>query len=214
MLFRKNGDSWSEPKNLGPSINTPYQEMTPFLAPDGKTLFFASNGYEGFGSRDIYVSVRLDDSWRHWSNPKNLGATVNSEGTELSYYLPNEGEYAYLSSTQNSDGLGDLVKVRIREDPTDMLTTADTALAIPVVEEPEPTVAAADTIEEPAPRAAVVRVQGRVANKSSQEPIAADLTFRSQKKDTTQVIRAQAEADGPLHRRATRRRRLCPHCGG
>ena len=198
VLFRQGDGSWTEPKNLGRSINTPYQEMTPFLAPDGKTLFFASNGYEGFGSRDIYVSVRLDDSWKNWSNPKNLGAAVNSEGTELSYYVPDQSEYAYLSSTQNSDGLGDLVKVRISEEQTEQLAEVDTTLAIPVVEEPkpEPTVAAADTIEEPAPTIARVEVRGTVANKSSLKSMAAEITFRSQKKDTTQVIRVSAGSDG------------------
>ena len=58
--------SWQEPKNLGPQINTPLQELTPFLAPDNKTLFFSSNGLPGFGSRDIFVSERLDDSWNNW----------------------------------------------------------------------------------------------------------------------------------------------------
>ena len=197
VLFRRGDGSWTEPKNLGRSINTPYQEMTPFLAPDGKTLFFASNGYEGFGSRDIYVSVRLDDSWKRWSNPKNLGAAVNSEGTELSYYLPVESDYAYLSSTQNSDGLGDLVKVRVSDEQTDVLTEADTTLALPVTEEPEPAVAAADTVSEaPAPTVAMVQVEGTVASKSSQEPVAAEIIFRSQKKDTTQVIRASTSPDG------------------
>ncbi len=137
VLFRQ-GDGWTEPRNLGPTINTPYQEMTPFLAPDGKTLYFASNGYEGFGSRDIYVSVRLDDTWKNWSNPKNLGPTVNSEGTELSYYVPEESDYAYLSTTQNSDGLGDLVRVRISAEQTEQLATMDTTIAVPVVLAPEP----------------------------------------------------------------------------
>ena len=145
VLFRQ-GDGWTEPRNLGPTINTPYQEMTPFLAPDGKTLYFASNGYEGFGSRDIYVSVRLDDTWKNWSNPKNLGPTVNSEGTELSYYVPEESDYAYLSTTQNSDGLGDLVRVRISAEQTEQLATVDTTIAVPVVLAPEPEPEPADMV--------------------------------------------------------------------
>ena len=197
VLFRQSDGSWTEPRNLGRSINTPYQEMTPFLAPDGKTLFFASNGYEGFGSRDIYVSVRLDDSWKNWSNPKNLGATVNSEGTELSYHVPEDSEYAYLTSTQNSDGLGDVVRVRIDEAQTDMLAEADTTLALPVIEEPTPAEVATDTVAEtPDNEVATAPVRGTITNRNSQEPIAAQLTFRSQKKDTTQVVRASAGSDG------------------
>lgn len=198
VLFRQDDGSWSEPQNLGRSINTPYQEMAPYLAPDGKTLFFASNGYEGFGSRDIYSSVRLDDSWKSWSNPKNLGAAVNSEGTELGYYVPKSGGYAYLSSTQNSDGRGDLVKVPISEEQTEVLVEADTALVVPtVVEEGPPAVAQADTVSAaPAPEAPMIQLRGRVANKNSEVSIPAEITVRSMKKDTTHVTQIDVTSDG------------------
>ena len=209
VLFRQADGSWSEPRNLGRTINTPYQEMAPYLAPDGKTLFFSSNGYEGFGSRDVYLSVRLDDSWKNWSNPKNLGATVNSEGTELGYYVP-EGDdtYAYLSTTQNSDGRGDLVRVRVVEEQRELLAGADTTVTIPatVTAAAKPPVAALDTTAEETtpvvpPTAATVAVRGKVVSKSSQEPIDAELTFRSVKKDTTQVVRVTTETDGSFDTR-------------
>ncbi len=206
VLFRQSDGSWSEPRNLGTTINTPYQEMAPYLAPDGKILFFSSNGYEGFGSRDVYVSVRLDDTWKNWSNPKNLGATINSEGTELGYYVPESSqEYAYLSSTQNSDGRGDLVKVRINEVPVEPLAAADTALAVPAavqttesVTTPEET--SVDTISavvtEAAPTVPTTTIEGKVTNKSSDAPVAAQITLRSLKKDTTQIETVAVSADG------------------
>lgn len=110
---RQSDHSWSNPKSLGRQINTAYQEITPFLAADNKTLFFASNGYDGEGSFDIYVSVRLDDSWQNWSTPVNLGAKVNTPGRERSFSFLQDDEFAYLSSTQNSDGYGDIKKVKI-----------------------------------------------------------------------------------------------------
>ena len=209
VLFRQPDNSWSEPQNLGRTINTPYQEMAPYLAPDGKTLFFSSNGYEGFGSRDVYMSVRLDDTWKNWSNPKNLGATVNSEGTELGYYVPEvDSEYAYLSSTQNSDGRGDLVKVRVGEEQQELLAEADTTLALPTTttQAAEPSVTTvADTLQvdsdsvmtmtQLVPKA-TVSVRGKVVGQSEQEPIRAELTFRSLKKDTTQVIGVTTQTDG------------------
>jgi outer membrane protein OmpA-like peptidoglycan-associated protein len=195
VLFRQ-GDGWTEPRNLGPTVNTAYQEMTPFLTPDGKTLFFASNGYEGFGSRDIYVSVRLDDTWKNWSNPKNLGPAVNSEGTELSYYVPEESAYAYLSTTQNSDGLGDLVRVRISEEQTEQLATVDTTIAVPVTPEPEPAPADTVTATEEPPAVTTVAVRGTVTNKNAPQPVVAELTFRSLKKDTTQVTAVRTDPDG------------------
>jgi len=193
VLFKQSDGSWSEPQNLGANINTPYQEMTPYLAPDGKTLFFASNGYEGFGSRDIYMSVRLDDSWRKWSNPKNLGARVNSEGTELYYYIPENSEYAYVSSTQNSDGLGDLNQVRIIPEEEEIIEEVadmpEVAVEDAVVEESED-IPLEEEVEEAivaAPEEEVVKneveVRGKIVNLNSEEGVAANLSFSSLKEN-------------------------------
>jgi tetratricopeptide (TPR) repeat protein len=67
---------WSAPVNLGPEINTPYDENTPFLHADGKTLYFSSDGWPGMGNKDIFMS-RLD-STGHWGNPLNMGYPINS----------------------------------------------------------------------------------------------------------------------------------------
>lgn len=99
--------SWSEPKNLGDQINTMYQEVSPYLAADNKTLYFSSNGHGGKGSMDIFSSKRLDDSWTNWSKPVNMGE-INSEGSEMYFqYLP-EKRLAMYTSTKNSDGYGDI----------------------------------------------------------------------------------------------------------
>jgi len=77
---------WSEPKNLGPIINTSFEELSPSLSADKKYLYFSSNGRKGYGSFDVYFSERLDDSWTSWSIPSNMGSRVNSEGRELYYH--------------------------------------------------------------------------------------------------------------------------------
>lgn len=100
--------AWSEPKNLGDQINTMYQEVSPFLAADNKTLYFSSNGHKGFGSKDIFSAKRLDDSWTNWSIPVNMGSEINSEGEEMYFqYLPDKA-LAIYTSTINSDGYGDI----------------------------------------------------------------------------------------------------------
>lgn len=104
---------WTSPKNLGSVINTGFQEITPFLAPDDKTLLFASNGHKGEGSFDIFMSTRQDDTWQQWSKPVNLGRVVNTIGRESSFVFSLEEEYAYMVSTQNSEGYGDIKKVKI-----------------------------------------------------------------------------------------------------
>ena len=112
---------WTQPVNLGSDINTSSQEMTPFLAPDNKHLYFSSNGHGGKGGRDIFVSERQGDDWKSWSKPKNLGSEVNSFGVELSYFMDTKNQIAYFSSTQNSDGYGDIkahdITVEIEEEP-------------------------------------------------------------------------------------------------
>ena len=69
----------------------------PFLAADGKTLFFSSSGYSGFGGDDLYVTRRLDDTWQSWSEPENLGGIINTEMDESFFVIPENGEYAYYS---------------------------------------------------------------------------------------------------------------------
>lgn len=108
--------SWSSPKNLGHTINTRFQELTPFLAADNKTLFFASNGRSGAGSFDLYKATRMDDTWQNWTDPENLGGSVNTVGSETSFVFNTGDDFAYFVSTQNSDGYGDIKKIRITSD--------------------------------------------------------------------------------------------------
>jgi len=100
--------AWSEPKNLGDQINTMYQEVTPFLAADNKTLYFSSNGHGGMGSKDVFSSKRLDESWTNWSKPVNMGSSVNTEGAEMYYQYLADKALAIYTSTKNSDGYGDI----------------------------------------------------------------------------------------------------------
>ena len=108
VTFRQTDGSWGQPRNLGSTINTDSEEWSPFLSADKSILYFSSNGHGGEGSRDVFASRRLDDSWVNWSKPINLGTKVNTKGVELGYFIPASGELAYFSSTRNSEGFGDL----------------------------------------------------------------------------------------------------------
>ncbi len=90
--------SWSEPLNLGAQINTHLAETAPYLAADGKTLYFASDGYLGYGGFDLYVTRRLDDTWTNWSTPENLGMVINGENNDLYYTVSASADYAYFIS--------------------------------------------------------------------------------------------------------------------
>ena len=113
VSFRKTDGSWTDALNLGSTINTAFQEKTPYLAPDNKTLMFSSNGYGGEGSMDLFISTRLDDTWKNWSQPVNLGAPLNTPGRELYYLMIPGTDQAIFCSTQNSDGYGDIKIYRV-----------------------------------------------------------------------------------------------------
>lgn len=108
VAFPLNDTAWGRPMNLGSMINTSGDEDAPFLAADGRTLFFNSNGLGGEGDHDIFVSKRLDDSWRNWSVPKSVGMPINSEGYEFDFRLTPDGQTAYWCSDHNSYGSNDI----------------------------------------------------------------------------------------------------------
>jgi outer membrane protein OmpA-like peptidoglycan-associated protein len=105
--------NWTEPQNLGPDINTPQTEGTPFLASDETTLYFSSDGHGGYGDRDIFVSRRLDSTWQHWRKPENLGPSINTSGWDGYYTLPASGDYAYLVTDHDGYGQEDICRVAL-----------------------------------------------------------------------------------------------------
>ncbi len=113
VCFRNDDGSFTEPINAGPSINTPGDETSPFLAADNKTLYFSSSGWPGYGSSDIFVTKRLDDTWTNWSEPQNLGMGINTSGWDAYFSIPASGAYAYLISANNSIGGGDVFRVKL-----------------------------------------------------------------------------------------------------
>ncbi len=113
ICFRINDTTWSQPLNLGPTINSAGDEDAPFLLPDGKTLFFNSNGHGSNGKHDVYFSRRLDDSWQNWSKPEPIGAPINSPENEADFVVTDNGEMAYWISDNVSNGSYDIFQMPI-----------------------------------------------------------------------------------------------------
>ncbi|ABG60968.1 OmpA family protein [Cytophaga hutchinsonii] len=101
VSFRNADKSWTKPMNLGRTVNTFQSEATPFLASDGKTLYFGSTGHMGYGGYDIFMSKRLDDTWKNWSKPINLGPKINTDAGELGFSVPASGDVAYTYAWRN-----------------------------------------------------------------------------------------------------------------
>ncbi|MCR5444937.1 MAG: OmpA family protein [Bacteroidales bacterium] len=94
---------WSEPRNLGPTVNTPGNETAPYIHFDDKTLYFASDGHLGMGGIDLYMVKRTDDST--WGKPVNLGYPINTAGDENNLIVAPDGRTALFSSDR-PDGYG------------------------------------------------------------------------------------------------------------
>ena len=113
VSFLRTDDTWTEPKNIGNKVNTGESESTPFIAPDGVTMYFSSSGHVGYGSNDIFLTRRLDDSWLHWSTPENLGPIINTPQWDGYFSVAAQGDYAYFSSVENSIGAEDIYRIKI-----------------------------------------------------------------------------------------------------
>lgn len=103
---------WGPATNLGPVINTPYNEESPFLSKDGKTLFFSSRGHLNIGGYDIYYSSLLENG--EWSVPLNAGFPVNSTDDDLFFNPVNEGfEGYYAKEVDGGLGKKDIYRIEI-----------------------------------------------------------------------------------------------------
>ncbi len=179
VCVNQNG-RWSEPRNLGVIINSAFQELSPYLAADDKTLYFSTNGRGGKGSFDVFSSTRLDDSWTNWSNPQNLGE-VNTEGRELFFRLDKEAAFAFYTSTLNSDGYGDIklwvpeLAIAIEEVTEEEIKESYTVPVDPlIVENRDTDTALAVTVEQ----VKTLLLTGHVKDESKQIPVQANIRVK------------------------------------
>jgi len=103
---RKPGGDWEQAVNLGPTINTPFDEYSPFLHPDGQTLYFSSRGHKGMGGYDVFFSRTLLSDANAWLLPVNVGFPINSPGDDVFYSVTADKQMAYFSSSREG-GLGE-----------------------------------------------------------------------------------------------------------
>ena len=116
VCHRNEDGTWSEPLNLGPTINTSADESTPFIHADNRTLYFNSNGLPGYSEKpDIFVTRK--SAGGTWSTPENLGYPVNTIDDEGSLIVASDGKTAYYSSDRNDTKGGlDIYTFELRKD--------------------------------------------------------------------------------------------------
>ena len=106
MMEMDDTKKWGSPVNLGPTVNTKFNEDNPMLWHDGKTLFFSSQGHNSMGGYDIFQTSRPDPS-TDWSQPFNVGYPLNTYDDDLYFTLAANGRTGYVSGVKKN-GLGDL----------------------------------------------------------------------------------------------------------
>jgi outer membrane protein OmpA-like peptidoglycan-associated protein/Tol biopolymer transport system component len=115
VTHRNERGKWSRPENLGPTVNSKADESCPFMYADNQTLFFLSDGLQGYGGTDLFFSKKLPDST--WATPENLGYPINTIDEEGSMIVAADGKTAYYASDKNNTKGGlDLYSFILRED--------------------------------------------------------------------------------------------------
>jgi outer membrane protein OmpA-like peptidoglycan-associated protein len=111
------GLKWSRPELIA-DLSTPHDEISPFIAYDDRTIYFSTNGRGGYGGFDIFVAHRLDNTWKHWSTPMNMGTPINTPSFDAYFTLGARADTAYFSSSDESStkgfGKSDIWKLALR----------------------------------------------------------------------------------------------------
>ena len=115
-VFSKENNEWSAPVNFGPNINTGYDEISPFLAKDGRTLYFSSNNLGSMGGFDVFSS-KFSDREVAWPVAENVGAPINSPGDDAFFRLSATGSLATFSSDRfGGSGQRDLYAAHFKKE--------------------------------------------------------------------------------------------------
>ena len=114
-VAHKSGEKWGTPENASESINTEFDEKFVFIHPNGKTLYFASNGHQTMGSYDIFKSELINGEW---SLPINLGYPINTVNEESTFSLTKDNNTMYIAAEyDDSQGERDLYSIDVSKYP-------------------------------------------------------------------------------------------------
>ncbi len=111
------GGQWTRARNVGKPVNTPYDEISPFIHVNNRVLYFASNGLVGFGGYDIFFSEK--DTSGHWVDPRNIGSPINNHEDQFSLFITSDGRKGYYSHEEVRDAgytMSRIFEIEIPED--------------------------------------------------------------------------------------------------
>lgn len=144
----EDGESWSEPVNLGPNINTSLNEDSPFISIDGRTLYFSSQGHSSIGGYDIFYSKLNEDN--NWSTPVPYPYPLNSTDDDIFFFPVDDGNKGYMAIME-PDGLGgeDIYSISIVMDEEPTAEVIETVVLKEPIEDIPETVVLKEVVPEP-----------------------------------------------------------------
>jgi outer membrane protein OmpA-like peptidoglycan-associated protein len=210
---RDSKGAWTKVKNLGPKINTMYDEEGPFIDYDQVTLFFSSEGHNGMGGHDVYKAV-LNPKSGEWSEPENLGYPINTPDHDLYFIASRDSKRAYYSSFRE-DGMGyqdiylitipeglknpqpaakdtSLVAVMPKKDSTTTVVTTVQPKNDPVIEPVKPPVK--EPVKEPAKPIVPLRYIVKVVEANGKTPIDAKVKLQGAKDNV--IVKSKLKEPG------------------
>lgn len=119
VATKDNRGQWTRIRNLGPGINSTFDEEGPFIDYEGKTLYFSSKGRKGMGGYDIFKATVTDPKENKWSEPENLGYPINTPDDDVFFVGTKDGQRGYYSSTrEDGAGYSDIYRIDPGAPPT------------------------------------------------------------------------------------------------
>ena len=177
MCTQNDDGSWGIAKNLGPNINTVFDEDAPFIHPDGKALYFSSMGHIGMGEYDIFKSELIDNEWQ---TPRNMGFPINTAKDDSYFVISQDYKLGFYSSSKEGGvGKSDIYAIYMEEKPFDY-DSAGTFVKHPLTPEKMSSIAVNPVVKE---KKKGTVFQGKVLDAASGSPIEARVLLVNNEKN-------------------------------
>ncbi|MBE0655951.1 MAG: OmpA family protein [Bacteroidales bacterium] len=164
---------WRDPENLGSLVNSKYNEEGIFLTPDGKEMFFSSQGHNSMGGYDVFYTYKQDDGT--WADPENIGYPVNTPDDDLFFRLSANGKHAYYSSIRDGGvGAKDIYKITFLGSEKELMILTEDILTAAL---PDTLKKGFFTMPEEISIDSFYYLKGKVTDKETGEPLLAKLEF-------------------------------------
>lgn len=181
VSHKDNDGSWTDPKNVGAAVNTPYNEEGVFLVPDGRTMYFSSEGHTTMGGYDVFRTIKNEKG--EWSTPENLGYPVNTPDDDVFFVITASGKKGYISSVRE-EGLGnsDIYKITFLGEEKPQFQSTETHLLASIAQ-PTGEVSIESSVEVKTIRLTLVK--GKITDAKTEEPLRAQVIITDNEKNET-----------------------------